>query len=212
MLPGMIVGPIGLPLLIVAFLPLLGGLVVLVELRILAYAYRKIGIKPRYVLGVMLLTRVGSHVDIPVYSVAVDTIVPPQAVTVFGRTYLVPETVERGATVVAVNVGGALIPVLVSIYLVVRARMSGRMLVATAVVTVAVNRLASVVPGGRRREPRQHRRAGGPGRVDRRGGDVRRRLSHRDHRRTARLNNLHEADPDLALADQERQERGGRGL
>jgi len=43
MLPGMIVGPIGLPLLIVGFLVLLGIFIFLVELKVLAYAYQKIG-------------------------------------------------------------------------------------------------------------------------------------------------------------------------
>ena len=49
--------------------------------------------------------------------------VPPQIVRVFGRTYVVPGVIREGATVVAVNVGGALIPVLLSLYPLVRTRM-----------------------------------------------------------------------------------------
>jgi uncharacterized membrane protein len=147
MLRGVIVGPIGLPLLIVGFLLLLGILIFLVELRVLAYAYRKIGVQPRYIFGVMLLTLLGSHVNIPLYSVAVERLVQPHSVTVLGRTYVVPETIEPGATVVAVNVGGALVPVLVSIYLFMRVWMPRRMLVATALVALVVNQLAGIVPG-----------------------------------------------------------------
>jgi uncharacterized membrane protein len=49
--------------------------------------------------------------------------------------------------VVAINVGGALIPILVSAYLIVRTGMIVRMAIATAVVALVVNRLAQVVPG-----------------------------------------------------------------
>lgn len=122
-------------------------LIVLVELRVLAYAYQKIGIRPRYVFGLLVLTLVGSHVNIPLYSVPVERVVPPRTEWIFGRLYEVPETVRPGRTVVAVNVGGALIPALLSLYLFFRAGMPGPMLLGTAVVAVVVNRLAQIVPG-----------------------------------------------------------------
>src|SRR5439155_874593 len=40
--------PIALPFLVLLFLVLVVVLIVMVELRILAYAYRKIGVRPRY--------------------------------------------------------------------------------------------------------------------------------------------------------------------
>ena len=52
-----------------------------------------------------------------------------------------------GAIVVALNVGGALIPILVSIYLFARTRLYWRMLLGTAVVAAVVHSLARVVPG-----------------------------------------------------------------
>ena len=142
----MIYLPIAAPLLIL-FLLLLAVFLVAVEMRVLSYAYRKIGVRPRYVFAVMLLSLVGSHVNIPLYSVPVERLVPPRVVWHFGRPYVVPGTIERGATVVALNVGGALIPVLVSASLFVRARMPGRMLVAIGVVALVVHGLAEVVPG-----------------------------------------------------------------
>ncbi len=65
----------------------------------------------------------------------------------FGRTYFVPETIEQGATVVALNVGGALIPILISLYLVLRTRLYGRMLIGVAFVAAVVHSLARIVPG-----------------------------------------------------------------
>ena len=121
--------PLALPVLLLGFLLLLVVLILLVELRVLAYAYRKIGVPARYMFAVLVLSLVGSHVNIPVYSVTVPRLAPPEAVTHFGRTYIVPPAVEPGRAVVAVNVGGALVPVLLSVYLFFRTRLYGRMLI-----------------------------------------------------------------------------------
>ena len=144
----MIFLPVAVPLLLLLLLAgLLVVFVVLVELRVLAYAYQKIGVRPRYVFAVMVLTLLGSHVNIPLYAVPVERVVAPHVEWMFGRPYEIPGIVEAGRTVIAVNVGGALIPAVLSLYLFYRTRMYGRMLVATAVVAIVVNRLAQVVPG-----------------------------------------------------------------
>ena len=143
----MLYQPVGVGLLLL-FLFLLALLVIVVEVRLLAYAYRKIGVNPRYVFAVLLLTLLGSHVNLPLYSIPVAYVRPPQVIALFGRAYIVPPVVEPGATVVAINVGGALIPVLVSLYLMVRMRgLRLRMLTGIAVVAVIVHSLARLVPG-----------------------------------------------------------------
>jgi len=108
--------------LVFLLLILLGLLIFLFEIRILTYAYRKVGVHPRYAFAVMLLSLLGSHVNL--------------------RLYTTPE-----GTVVALNVGGALIPILVSLYLVARTGMPGRMLIGTAVVAAIVHQIAYIVPG-----------------------------------------------------------------
>ena len=139
--------PLALPLLLLAFLVLVAVLILMVEFRILAYAYRKIGVHPRYMFAVLVLSLAGGYVNIPLYSVPVDRFTPPAPVTIFGRTYLVPPAIEPGATVVAINVGGALLPILLSLYLFVRLKMYGRMLLGIAIVAIIVHSLAAVVPG-----------------------------------------------------------------
>ena len=139
--------PVAIPVLILLLVLLLVVFVVLVELRILSYAYQKIGIRPRYVFGILVLTLLGSHVNIPLYAVPARRIVAPETVWMFGQPYSVPRVVQHDATIVAFNVGGALIPALLSIYLFFRMHMPGRMLIATAVVALVVNQLARVVPG-----------------------------------------------------------------
>lgn len=139
--------PIALPFLLILFFALLAVFVVMVELRILAYAYRKIGVAPRYMFAILVLSLLGGHVNIPLYSVPVARLVPPEEVTLFGRTYIVPPAIEAGATVVAINVGGALLPILLSLYLFIRSEVRGRMLIGVAVVAILVHSLATIVPG-----------------------------------------------------------------
>ena len=108
--------PLALPLLLLfGFVVLLVVFVFMVEIRVLAYAYRKIGVRPRYMFLVMLLSLIGGHFNIPLYSVSVPRLVKPEEVTIMGRTYVVPPAVRPGATVVAINVGGALLPLLLSL-------------------------------------------------------------------------------------------------
>ena len=111
-------------------LALLLLLVLLVEVRVLTYAYRKVGVHPRYAFAVMLLSLLGSQVNIPLFAVSTRPVEP-----------------AHGPTVVALNVGGALIPILVSLYLLARTRMYGRMLIGVALVGAVVHGLAEVVPG-----------------------------------------------------------------
>jgi len=113
--------PLAFPLLLAFFLLLLAVLVLVIELRILRYAYRKIGVPPRYMFVVLLLSLLGSQVNIPLF--------------------------RMGGTLVAINVGGALVPVLLSLYLFLRLPMRGRMLLGTAIVAVVVHALARIVPG-----------------------------------------------------------------
>ena len=139
--------PLALPLLLLGFLVLVALLIFMVELRVLAYAYRKIGVAPRYMFAVLVLSLIGGHFNIPLYSVTVPRLVPPETVTFFGRTYIVPPAVEPGTTIVAINVGGALLPVLLSLYLFFRTGLYARMLLGTAIVAVVAHTFARVVPG-----------------------------------------------------------------
>ncbi|HET8577738.1 MAG TPA: DUF1614 domain-containing protein [Methylomirabilota bacterium] len=142
----MIFLPVAFPLILVLLVLVLVVLVVLIELRILAYAYRKIGVKPRYVFAIMVLTIIGSHVNIPLYAIPATRVSSAREVWMFGQPYVV-EGVTRGMTVVAINVGGALIPALLSLYLFVRSGMYVRMAIGILIVSVIVHRLAYVVPG-----------------------------------------------------------------
>ena len=89
----------------------------------------------------------GSYVNIPVAALPEQQIMSGREITYFGMRYVVPVVVDWPGTVVAVNVGGALIPGLVSTYLLFKNRLLGAGLLATACVTAVCHFLADPVPG-----------------------------------------------------------------
>jgi uncharacterized membrane protein len=62
-------------------------------------------------------------------------------------SYQVPVVSNLAGTVIAVNVGGAVIPTLMSIYLLVKRDLWTKGLIATALVAVVLHMLADPVPG-----------------------------------------------------------------
>jgi uncharacterized membrane protein len=131
--------------LIAAFL--LAVLVAFVEVGILRYAYEKIGIARRYVFAVLLVTLLGSFVNIPVAELPPEKVLSNQVVRFFGMEYVVPQVQEWPRTIIAVNVGGALVPTLLSLYLLVKRRLFGPGLLAVAIVAAVVHAMASPVRG-----------------------------------------------------------------
>jgi uncharacterized membrane protein len=130
-----------------ALVLLLGLLIALIEIGLIGYAYEKIGVQRRYVFAVLLLSLLGSYVNIPVAELPAEQVVSGQEVRFFGMHYVIPLVEERPRTLIAVNVGGAVIPMLLSLYLLVKTGMYGRALIGVAIVTGVVHGLASPIPG-----------------------------------------------------------------
>jgi uncharacterized membrane protein len=70
-----------------------------------------------------------------------------QVVDFFGMRYAVPVVVNWPGTVIAVNVGGAVIPTVMSIYLLIRHELWAKGLVGTAIVALVLHWLANPLPG-----------------------------------------------------------------
>jgi uncharacterized membrane protein len=121
--------------------------VALVELRILTYAYERIGISRRYVWLLLLLSLFGSYINIPVAQLPAEKVMSDQEVTFFGVHYVVPAVEEWPGTIIAINVGGALIPTFLSFYLMFRNRLFITSLIGVAVVALIVHLLAQPVQG-----------------------------------------------------------------
>lgn len=138
--------PLALPFLLALFL-LLGFLILLIEIGILEYAYEKIGIDRRYVFSLLVLALFGSYVNIPVADLPAEKVISDQYIIYFGMHYVIPMVQNWPLTVVAVNVGGAVIPTLVSIYLIIKNHLYLRGAAGIAIVALVVNWLAQPVPG-----------------------------------------------------------------
>jgi uncharacterized membrane protein len=122
-------------------------LVLLIQLGILRYAYISIGFSPGAALLLLLGTLIGSYVNIPVAELAEQQVISGREITYFGMRYVVPAVENWPGTVIAINVGGALIPTLMSIYLLAKNHLWYPGLLATACVAAVCHLLADPVPG-----------------------------------------------------------------
>ena len=138
--------PLELPFLLILFALLL-FLLILIEVGVLGYAYQKMGLDRRYAYVILMLCLVGSYVNIPVYQLPPEVIHAAGRVVFYGVPYIVPMLSDVPGTVIAVNLGGALIPTLLAIYLIVKNRLFVDSLAAVAIVTVAVHLMAQPVRG-----------------------------------------------------------------
>jgi uncharacterized membrane protein len=126
---------------------LLALVVALVQLHVLAFAYERLGVHPRYVMAVLLLSLLGSAVNIPIAQLPEEKIVENQVVSFAGMQYVVPFVQMWPGTIIAINVGGAVLPTLLSIYLIFKHRLLLRGLIGVALVAQVVHQFAYPVPG-----------------------------------------------------------------
>ena len=135
------------PLYLLAFLLLLGFLLVLLRWGLIRYVYERLGLSRRAAIVFLFAALVGSGINIPLMQFPSHRVVEPAIVNFFGMQYVVPRVVERGGSVLAVNVGGAVIPVLVALHLIRQRGITRRLLLSSGVVTVLMYHLAQPIPG-----------------------------------------------------------------
>jgi uncharacterized membrane protein len=123
------------------------GLVILIQLRILRYAYMRLGVSPGAALMLLFGSLIGSYFNIPVTVLPGQTVQSGQIVEFFGMQYVVPYVVSSPGTVIAVNVGGAVIPTLMSTYLVLRYQLWLKAFIATVVIAFVIHMMATPVHG-----------------------------------------------------------------
>lgn len=138
--------PVALPFLM-ALIGLFVLTVTVVAIRIVRFASATMGIGPGPLLTILLLCLLGSYVNIPIAYLPEREITSLAEVSYFGVHYVIPVVREFPATLLAINVGGAVIPILLSLYLIVKNRLYGISLVAIAVVATVCHLLAHPVPG-----------------------------------------------------------------
>ena len=125
---------------------LFAGLIILIQLRILRYAYMRLGVGPGVALLLLFGSLIGSYFNIPITILPGKTVRSGEIVDFFGMRYVVPIITSSG-TVLAVNVGGAVIPTLMSTYLVLRYQLWLKATIAVAVIALVIHSMATPVPG-----------------------------------------------------------------
>jgi len=138
--------PIPWPLYALLFI-VLGVLSVFIQIGIIRYVYARLGISPATAVFLLLASLLGSYVNIPIAHFAGETIVVGERVDFFGMEYILPEEVDWPGTIVAINLGGAVIPILLSLYLLAKNRIWLPGIIATAAVSVVCFMLARPVQG-----------------------------------------------------------------
>ncbi len=121
--------------------------VVLIQINVLRYVYTRLGISSGTALLLLFASLLGSYINIPVWEFPEREVRSGQEVIFFGVQYVVPVVIEWPSTVVAVNVGGAVIPTLLSLYLLFKNHLWISGIVTTALVAVIVHMLAYPVQG-----------------------------------------------------------------
>jgi uncharacterized membrane protein len=138
--------PLALPLILFFFL-MIALLITVFEIGAVQYAYEKIGIEKRYVFALLLLSLLGSYVNIPVAALPAERVLSNQEIPFLGMGYVTPMVEEWHRTVIAINLGGAVIPTLLSAYLLLKNGMVGRSALAVLIVSAIVYWMARPVVG-----------------------------------------------------------------
>jgi len=138
--------PLAMPFLLILFF-LFIFLIIMIEVGILGYAYQTVGIDRRHVFLLLLMCFWGSYINIPIYQLPPEIVRSGGQVTFFGIPYVIPTLTRWPGTLIAVNVGGAVIPTMLSIYLIYKNHLFSTTLLGVTVVSVVVHWLAHPVPG-----------------------------------------------------------------
>ena len=129
------------------FLAILVALFVLIQIGVLSRAYSLLGLDPFVVVLALFGSLVGSYVNIPIARLPGERIVTHEVVQFMGVPFLAPVAVNWPGTVLAINVGGALIPTLISLNLLVRYRLWLSAIIAVAIVAFVVHDMATPIRG-----------------------------------------------------------------
>jgi uncharacterized membrane protein len=124
-----------------------GLLIVLVVLGALRHAYLSLGISPRAAMLLLFATLIGSYFNIPIAMLPPEQVQSDKMIEFFGMQYAVPVVENLPGTVIAINVGGAVIPTVMSIYLLASRQLWALGAIATAIVALVLHWLADPVPG-----------------------------------------------------------------
>ena len=135
------------PLYFSALIGLFVIVLLLIQIGAIRYAYLRLGVSSGAALALLLGSLIGSYFNVPIAQIPGEQVLSGREVYFFGMRYVVPVVVHWPGTVVAVNVGGAIIPTIMSAYLLLKHQLWASGSVAVAILTIACYLIAQPVPG-----------------------------------------------------------------
>ena len=126
---------------------LVGIFFIVLVLRSVRYAYESLGISSGAAMWLLFFSLLGSFFNIPIAELPPQPMTSDQIAPYFGMQYAIPLMHHPEGTVLAVNVGGAIIPTLMSLYLLFKYELWAKGLAATAIVAVIIHWMATPVHG-----------------------------------------------------------------
>ncbi len=121
-------------------------LILFIQIQIFSLVLDKLGLSPHSATLLLITTLIGSAVNLPLFKIKAEP--PPSPPPVFGRHWPFKLPPFTGYTVIAINVGGALVPLLFSIYLFISQSLPlVQVLLAIAIVTAVSYMFSRPVAG-----------------------------------------------------------------
>ena len=90
---------------------------ILIQIGLLRRVSSALGLNPFVVLLILFASLLGSYINLPLVRLPEERVVSREVVEIMGVPFLAPVAVDWPGTVLAINVGGAVIPILLSFYL-----------------------------------------------------------------------------------------------
>lgn len=126
---------------------LLVALAALLLINLATYAYQRIGISTGWFDAILIGSIIGSRINIPIWRFHTASQAQAVDVVFMGVRYRIPAARQMNRSILAVNVGGAIIPTAVSVYLITHDRIWAHALIAIACVAAVVWLVARPVQG-----------------------------------------------------------------
>lgn len=136
------------PLTLLILIFLVGMLVAFIQIGILTIAFDKLGLSPGSALLLLFSSLLGSAINLPLFRIKAEApqTPPPSPLLrdIFGRRL----PTFTGTTLIAINVGGGLIPLIFSIYLLTHNPLPIlQVIAATTLVALACHFISRPIPG-----------------------------------------------------------------
>ena len=140
-----------LPFSPIALLLMIGSLafvVVIIQVGALTIAYDKLGLSATSAVLLLLASLAGSGINLPLFTLDAASPGSGYAFTPWRSVLRTPRREFTGKTLISINVGGGLLPIAFSIYLLDHSPLSwGSVIVSTAIVAAVSRAVSRPVPG-----------------------------------------------------------------